>query len=78
MRAMSRAVVTCPSSGRPVQLTKWVFSIPRRAARAFISSTKASSDPARYSASATAASLPEATATAFSRSSTVICSPASR
>ena len=78
MRAMSHALVTCPSAGRPVQLTKWVSVMPSSLARVFICSTNSSVTPATHSASATAASLPLATHTAFKRSSTVICSPSDR
>ena len=52
--------------------------MPSWAARWFMRSTKASSLPARCSARATAASLPEATATALSKSSTVMSSPSFR
>ncbi len=52
--------------------------MPSSAALAFIFSTKAASLPARYSAMATEASLPEATAMALSISSTDSSSPSSR
>ena len=74
MMAISSAQVRCPSAGRPVQLTKWVCSMPSSCARRFIRSTKASSVPAMCSASATEQSLADTTATAFTMSRTVICS----
>lgn len=75
---MSQALVTCPSAGRPVQLTKWVSCIPSSRARLFIRSTNSSVTPAVFSARATAASLPLDTHTPFSRSSTVMLSPSDR
>ena len=45
MRAMSHALVTCPSAGRPVQLTKWVSVMPSSLARVFICSTNSSVTP---------------------------------
>ena len=78
MTAMSWALVTWPSAVTPVQLAKWVSFMPSSAARWFIFSTNRSLIPATFSASAAAASLPEATHTAFSSSSTVICSPSAR
>ena len=78
MRAMSWAEVTWPWAGRPVQLRKVVSPIPSSLARRFICSTKAVSLPARYSAIATAASLPETTVMHFTSSPTVICSPSFR
>ena len=74
MRAMSWALVTCPWAGRPVGLRKLVSFIPSSPARWFIRSTKASALPARCSARATEQSLAEATQTALSISSTLICS----
>ena len=60
-----------------MQLQNTVSSIPSSAARAFIFSTKALSLPARYSAMATQASFPEATAMALSMSWTENSSPSS-
>ena len=55
-----------------------VLTIPNSWALLFIISTKASSVPPKYSANATAASLPDAMATPFINSSTVLISPVSR
>ena len=61
-----------------INCPKWVSSIPRARAFSFMASTKAPSLPRRCSARAQAASLAEDTATDFSRSVTVIISPAFR
>ena len=78
MRAMSQALVTWPSAGRPVGFTKWVSPIPSSMARLFICWTNSSVTPATCSARATAASLPLETHTAFKSSSTLICSPSDK
>ncbi len=82
MVATSLAVVRCSSasgpSSSPVQLTKWVCSIPSSAARAFIRVTKAASLPATCSARAVAQSLAELTTTDLSISSMESCAPSSR
>ena len=78
IRAISWAEVRCPGAGRPVQLQKVVSDMPSSTALAFIFSTKALSLPARCSARATLASLPEATATALRRSWTLMTSPSFR
>ena len=76
--AISFAVDKCPSAGSPLQFLNVVFFIPSSSHLLFIRTTKPSSLPPKYSASATAASLPEAIATPFNNSSTVLISPVSR
>ena len=77
--ATSRAVVWWLSSSiSPQQSVKCVFVIPNDCAFSFIFVTKASSLPQMYSAIATAASLPLATAIHLISVSTVCTSPASR
>ena len=71
MIATSRAVDRCPSASRPQALQKWVSFMPSCAARTFICSTKAGSLPPTSSATATAASLAEATQIALTISSSV-------
>ena len=58
-------------------MVKWVFSRPSSSARSFMRSTKAASEPHRCSASATAQSFAETTATHFIMSETDSCSPTS-
>ena len=68
----SRAVEYCSlSDGRPVGLANFVLVIPSSSALAFISCTKPSALPLTASASATAASLADATITPLRRSSTL-------
>ena len=74
---MSLAVERCPSHGSPLQFLNVVFFIPNSWHLLFIMFTKSSSVPPRYSAKATAASLPDAIATPFNNSSTVLTSPVS-
>ncbi len=69
--AMSRAVLLCPASVRPVTFLKLVFFRPKAWAWRFIMATKLSSVPPTPSASATEASLPELTITPRSRSATL-------
>ena len=76
--AMSLAVDKCPSAGRPLQFLNVVLVIPSSSALLFIIPTKSFSVPPRYSAKATAASFPDAIATPFKSSSTVLISPVSR
>ena len=80
MMAISRALVTWCSavSSSPVTFSKLVPVMPSARARSFIFPTNACTLPQRYSASATAASFPDATATDFSRSWTDICSPSAK
>ena len=61
IRAISRALVTCPSSSSPLQFLNVVLSIPSSPARSFIRFTNSSSFPHMYSAIATQASLALAT-----------------
>ena len=75
---MSRAVVTCPSCGRPEALRNTVRAMPRSRAIAVMRAANASSLPATFSASATAASLPDATIAALMACRTVITCPAFR
>ncbi len=58
-RIRSWADDTWPVSSRPFGFSKFVLVIPSSAARWFISSTKASTEPATCSARATAAPLSE-------------------
>ena len=74
--AMSRAVVTWLPSGNPVALRKTVRRMPIRCATAVIISANCRSLPPSFSASATAASLPDATIVALIASRTVTIWPA--
>ena len=67
--AMSRAVTRWAGSARPQGLRKTDFSRPSSRARRFINSPKASSEPARPSASVIAASLPLSITSPLMRSS---------
>ena len=78
MIAISRAEVRCVSTSSPHALSKCVCSMPSSFARSFIFWTNADSEPARCSAIATAASLPEATSMHLIISCTVCSSPASK
>ena len=82
MMAISAALVlweaASGSSSSPVQLMKWVFTIPSSWARLFIMSTKAASEPARCSAMAQAQSLAEDTAMDLTMSETLMVSPTFR
>ena len=78
IRAISRALVTCPSSSSPLQFLNVVLSIPSSPARSFIRFTNSSSFPHMYSAIATQASLALATEMHLRSVSTVCTSPASR
>ena len=60
----------------PWGLTKWVFLQPRAWALAFISPTKAATEPEMVSARIWLASLAETTIMQYSRCSTVMTSPA--
>ena len=79
---MSRGVETsgsCPApGGRPCTEWKTVFDMPSAAAFSFISSVNPSFVPATWIASATAASLPDCTISAYSSSSIVKISPSFR
>ena len=55
----ARAVVLCSGSGKPVEFTKFERVMPSSCARSVISSAKAGSLPAKPSASAMQASLPD-------------------
>ena len=69
---MSRAVVTCPGSGRPEALRKVVRDMPSERAVLVIRWAKAVSLPAIFSPMATATSFAESVITALIASSILI------
>jgi len=77
MIATSRAVVTCPSAGRPVQLTNVVPAMLSSFARSFMRATHSACEPYSASATATAASFALPTIMLLSNSSNGCTSPTS-
>ncbi|MNT71002.1 hypothetical protein D3C72_2094420 [compost metagenome] len=73
---MSRAVVTCAGSGRPLAFLNTVRLMPSALALRVIISPKAGSLPASVSPITTAASLAESTTMPMTASRTVIWRPA--